>query len=473
TQSFFRQEQIQGRSSFRYAEAIIMQPSCIACHNSHPDSPRMDWKVGDVRGVLEIIQPLDKFVVHTQMGLRSTFITLGGLSVLALSGLILVIGRLRQTAKELTRRVRERTADLAEANQDLEKRNQIISQIFWRYLSKEVVDKLLEKPEELKLGGQRKTLTILTSDLRGFTALSERLLPEEVVKILNLYLKHMSEVITKYQGTIDKFMGDGILVLFGAPTAREDDTKRAVACAVAMQLAMVPVNETMNEWGYPPLEMGIGINTGDVVVGNIGSEKRTDYSVVGSQVNLTYRIESYTIGGQILISQSTFEQVKSIVITHGHKQVQPKGVKQPITIYQVVGIGDDYNLFLPKEDEEFFFLPKAIPLTYKILEEKHIGKNLFLGSLVQLSAKGAKVRSYEIIRENFPVELSNISLNILNQYQAEYSDDIYAKVTSIEPENKGFYIRFTSQPPEVNKMLDSLYKSINDRSEYKALGINS
>ncbi|NEP36289.1 MAG: adenylate/guanylate cyclase domain-containing protein, partial [Moorea sp. SIO3B2] len=91
----------------------------------------------------------------------------------------------------------------------------------------------------------------------------------------------------------------------------------------------------------------------------------------------------------------------------------------------------------------------------------------------QLSAKGAKVRSYEIIRDNFPVELSNISLNILNQYQAEYSDNIYAKVTSIEPENKGFYIRFTSQPPEVNKMLDALYNSINDRSEYKALGISS
>ncbi|WP_424100635.1 adenylate/guanylate cyclase domain-containing protein [Moorena producens] len=464
TQSFFRQEQIQGRSSFRYAEAIIMEPSCIACHNSHPDSPRMDWKVGEVRGVLEIIQPLDKFVVHTQMSLRSTFITLGGLSVLALSGLILVIGRLRQTAKELKRRVRERTAALAEANQDLEKRNQIISQIFGRYLSKEVVDKLLEKPEELKLGGQRKTLTILTSDLRGFTALSERLLPEEVVQILNLYLKYMSEVITKYQGTIDKFMGDGILVLFGAPTAREDDTKRAVACAVAMQLAMVPVNETMNAWGYPPLEMGIGINTGDVVVGNIGSEKRTDYSVVGSQVNLTYRIESYTIGGQILISESTFEQVKSIVMIHGYKQVQPKGVKQPITIYQVVGIGDNYNLFIPKEDETFFPLTKTIPLTYKILEGKHIGKNLFLGSLIQLSAKGGKVRSYERRREDLPVELSNISLNILNQSQAEYSDDIYAKVTSIETEKLGFYIRFTSQPPEVKKRLDALYKSINDRS---------
>src|SRR4028119_805909 len=146
-------------------------------------------------------------------------------------------------------------------------------------------------------------------------------------------------------------MGDGILVLFGAPTLREDDATRAVACAVAMQLAMVTVNNKMKEWGLPKLEMGIGINTGEVVVGNIGSDKRTKYGVVGSQVNLTYRIESYTVGGQILISESTLNEVASIVKIDGQKEIKPKGVQQPITIYEIGGIGGGYNLFLSREEE--------------------------------------------------------------------------------------------------------------------------
>lgn len=457
---FFRFENYQGRPSVRYAQADIMKPSCVDCHNSHPDSPKMDWQLGDVRGVLEISQPLDNLKADVSMGLRGTFIMLGGLSALGVAGLTLVIGRLRQTAQELEHRVRKRTADLAEANQDLAQKNELISKIFGRYLSSEVVHQLLEKPEELKLGGERKKITILTSDLRGFTALSERLAPEEVVKILNLYLKYMSEIITQYQGTIDKFMGDGILVLFGAPHTRDDDTPRAIACAVAMQLAMVSVNAKVQEWGYPPLQMGIGINTGDVVVGNIGSEERTDYSVVGNQVNLAYRIESYSIGGQILISESTFQQVQSIVTISEQKQVQPKGVKKPITIYEVSSIGGKYNLFLPQQKEIFVRLPTAIPLKYTILEGKHLGENVFSGALVELSAQGARMRANQIRKDDLPPQLSNIKLNLLGfGHSVGYSDDIYAKVLSIQMEKKSFLIRFTAQPPQIKAKLQELYKN--------------
>ncbi|MHC5824709.1 MAG: adenylate/guanylate cyclase domain-containing protein, partial [Nostoc sp.] len=231
------------------------------------------------------------------------FAMLGGMSVLGLSGLTLVVGKLRENGRNLEHRIRERTTDLAETNTELEKRNQLIRQVFGRYLSDTVVANLLESPERLKLGGERRKITILTSDLRGFTALSERFAPEEVIHILNLYLEYMADLINHYQGTIDEFMGDGILVLFGAPIGKEDDALRAVTCACAMQLAMVGVNEKMKTLGWPLLEMGIGINTGEVIVGNIGSEKRTKYGIVGSQVNLTYRIESYTSGGQILISE--------------------------------------------------------------------------------------------------------------------------------------------------------------------------
>ena len=171
-----------------------------------------------------------------------------------------------------------------------------IRKTFGRYLTNEVVANLLENPTGLTMGGERRKITMLTSDIRGFTATAERLPPEEVIKILNFYFGHMADVITKYQGTIDEFMGDGILVLFGAPTHREDDAQRSIACALEMQLAMIPVNQQMTQWGYAPLLMGIGINTGEVVVGNIGSEKRTKYGIVGNHVNLTYRIESYTTG---------------------------------------------------------------------------------------------------------------------------------------------------------------------------------
>ncbi|MEC4893147.1 MAG: adenylate/guanylate cyclase domain-containing protein [Oscillatoria sp. PMC 1051.18] len=333
-----------------------------------------------------------------------------------------------------------------------------IRKTFGRYLSDEVVTNLLDHPEGLKLGGERRKITILTSDLRGFTATSERLAPEEVVKILNFYLEYMADVITKYGGTIDEFMGDGILVLFGAPTPRIDDAERAIATAVAMQLAMEPVNEQMQAWNLPPLQMGIGINTGEVVVGNIGSEKRTKYGVVGSHVNLTYRIESYTTGGQILISESTLNEVDSSQLSiDDQMQVQPKGVQEPITIYDIGGIAGKYNFSLVKEKDVFKPLSQAIPLEYTILEGKHIGENIFSGKIIQISANAAEVRSQAGGGETLPSPLTNIKLNLLNE--GEKSEDIYAKVLSISLDKGSFLIRFTSKPPQIEAQLTALYKS--------------
>lgn len=330
-----------------------------------------------------------------------------------------------------------------------------IRKTFGRYLTDEVVANLLEHPEGLKLGGERRKITILTSDLRGFTALSERLSPEEVIKVLNLYLGYMADVITQYQGTIDEFMGDGILVLFGAPTAREDDAQRAIACGISMQLAMDSVNEKMKQLDLPHLEMGIGINTGDVVVGNIGSEKRTKYGVVGSQVNLTYRIESYTVGGQVLISELTLKEAGSIVKVEGQKEVYTKGVKKPVTIYDVVGIGGEYNLFLKQQEEEFFPLAETIPIQYAILDGKHVSAVMLKGNLVKLSAKGAEVSSQSPV-----VALSNIKFNLLTPNTPDSaSEDIYAKVIEKKTDNGNFRIHFTSLPPDIEAMLDDLYES--------------
>jgi len=359
--------------------------------------------------------------------------------------------------RTLEQKVQERTAQLKQ-------KNELIRQVFGRYLTDEVVSNLLETPEGLKLGGERREITILTSDLRGFTATSERLSPEEVVTILNIYLESMAEIITQHQGTIDEFMGDGILVLFGAPNAREDDAIRAVACAVAMQLAMESVNEKMRERGLPVLEMGIGINTGEVVVGNIGSEKRSKYGVVGSQVNLTFRIESYTTGGQILISEQTFQEAQQLLTINNHKQVQPKGIDHPITIYDVGGIGGEYNLFLAQEEEVLKPLPEKIPLQYTVVEDKQVGSTSFLGSLTELSAKVALVSCEQIDGKALLKPSSNIKLNLLTQNSdMAISGDIYAKVSEKIAQPGSFYISFTSQPPAVRARLEEIYHAIDNQ----------
>jgi adenylate cyclase len=336
-----------------------------------------------------------------------------------------------------------------------------IRKTFGRYLTDEIVANLLESPKGLSLGGERREITILTSDLRGFTATSERLPPEEVIKVINFYLGHMADVITQYQGTIDEFMGDGILVLFGAPTQRSDDAERAVACAVAMQLAMTEVNETVKAWDLAPLEMGIGINTGEVVVGNIGSEKRTKYGVMGSQVNLTYRIESYTTPGQVLISESTLKAAGASVQVIGQKEVKPKGVQNPLQIYDVGGIAGAYNLYLSQEEEIFVPLPEAIPVSYAELSGKHVSETMLKGCLMHLSAKGALLKPDDVDMANFPAPLSNLKLNFLPWgAQTTTSDDIYAKVLDLPTDQGGFYILFTAKPPAVAAQLETLYQAL-------------
>lgn len=329
-----------------------------------------------------------------------------------------------------------------------------IRKTFSRYLTDEVVATLLETPEGLKMGGERRKITILTSDLRGFTSISERLRPEQVVSILNIYLESMADAITSYQGTIDEFMGDGILVLFGAPTQRHDDPERAVACAIAMQKAMPKVNQDIQTLNLPfelQLEMGIGINTGEVVVGNIGSLKRTKYGIVGAQVNLTYRIEGYTVGGQILVTESTLNPVKDLVDIDEVKEVSPKGVSEPIPIYSVVGIGGKHDLHLHREEEVLDVLAQPIPVKFTIVEGKDVGNRVFEGSLVELSNHSAQLRS--------PIDLdllSNIQVRIgkIDDFGSSHGE-LYAKVIKKSTKNKtDFHIRFTSTiTPEVDAFI--------------------
>ncbi|BAY27828.1 guanylate cyclase [Calothrix sp. NIES-2100] len=368
--------------------------------------------------------------------------------------------QLKELFDTLEAKVRDRTQALAKTNGELKNRNALIRQVFGRYLSDEIVSNLLEHPQGLELGGTRRKITILISDLRGFTATAERLSPEEVITILNFYLEYMADVITHYEGTIDEFMGDGILTLFGAPTIRENDTERAIACAIAMQQAMIPVNKQMQEWGFPPLEMGLGVHTGEVVVGNIGSEKRTKYGVVGNHINLAYRIEACSVGGQIIISEDVLSEVRDIVQVDGKQQVQMKGVKDPINLYEISGIGGEYNLFLSKSVEEYRELPEPILLQYVTLESKHVGDRFYEGEIIQLSQREALIQ-YKSDDGELPPPLTNLKLILLNKTLSQgVGEDFYAKVLKKPAPENSFYICFTSLPPSVRAMLDQLYNAI-------------
>lgn len=223
---------------------------------------------------------------------------------------------------------------------ELVERKDFIRRVLGRYVTDEVADHVLSSPEEFHIGGQRREVTILMSDLRGFTPMSDVLGPEKVVQILNHYLHHMVEIVLKWGGTIDEIIGDALLIIFGAPLEMPDHAKRAASCAIEMQQAMQELNELLKNEGLVEIHSGIGLNTGEVVVGNIGSEKRMKYSVVGSPVNLTARIEAFTIGGQILASKETCDQLGPEARIDGKLRVNMKGYSKPVSIYEIGGLGE-------------------------------------------------------------------------------------------------------------------------------------
>lgn len=225
-----------------------------------------------------------------------------------------------------------------EYRRQLERNQAFIRHTFGRYVSDEVVNTLLEEPEGLDIGGAYKTVTVMMCDIRNFTRICDQLTPDRVVQLLNNYLSVMGDIIQSYQGTIDEFQGDGILALFGAPMTRDDDADRAICCAIAMQKAVPDVNRLNKQSGLPDIGIGIGLNTGQVVAGNIGSEKRTKYAVVGQAVNLTARIESLTEAGQVFASSNTIKNSELKLDIPKTFQNTPKGFTKPIAIHHIADI---------------------------------------------------------------------------------------------------------------------------------------
>lgn len=212
---FVRFEEFQGRPSLRYAQADRMQPSCVNCHNNHPQSPKRNWQVGDVRGVLEITRPLDQFIAQTNAGLRGTFFTLGALLMLALLGIAIVISRLRHISKELELRVIERTSQLRQANQKLQLEQQKSDRLLLNILPEPIADRLKEGHSSIADGFAE--VTVLFADLVNFTELSEQVSPTELVALLNEIFSRFDSLTEKHNLEKIKTIGDAYMVVGGLP----------------------------------------------------------------------------------------------------------------------------------------------------------------------------------------------------------------------------------------------------------------
>lgn len=326
-----------------------------------------------------------------------------------------------------------------------------IRDTFGRYVTKEVVQRLLESEEALALGGETREVTILMSDLRGFTALTADMAPEGIIALLNRYLEKMIEILVDYRAVIDEIQGDGILAFFGAPELLPDHPARAVACAVVMQAAMEEINARNAADGLPHLEMGIGINSGAVVVGNIGSELRTKYSAVGSPVNFASRIEGLATAGQVLISSDTYAKVQGLVETAGVLHVRMKGIPGQVSLYEVRGLGPPYNLRLKERQESLVPLPARLAVRLDRIRDKVVVATLSDASLTHLSETGAiALFSGEL------AEWEDVRLHLLDAAGEELPGRIYGKVTALEPGPDGLHkaaVRFTSVSPDARRQI--------------------
>ncbi|MBF0455273.1 MAG: adenylate/guanylate cyclase domain-containing protein [Magnetococcales bacterium] len=361
--------------------------------------------------------------------------------------------------KRLDQQLVQALEEQKQANDKLDRANTFIRKTFGSYMSEEVVETILDTPDGLLMGGEEKRVTVLMTDLRGFTALSGRMPPGEVLTMLNLYLGEMTRIITQYKGTIIEFLGDGILTLFGAPITREDDAQRAVACALAMQESMSLVNQRNREEGFPELTMGAGVNTGMVIAGNIGSDVRRKYGVVGQAINLAARIESLTVGGQVLISDRCAQACHEPL--HFKKQWSEKfkGVAHPVILFDVAGIGGEDGIHLSAA-QPVSLQPVTEPLSVVVREV--VGKQICQDErpMSRITALAMPLIEME---SSIRVPLyTNLNIIFFDAEGRELSNQLYGKVLATDARRQSVQVYLTSLPPEVEKLLRRIEK--RDRS---------
>ena len=310
-----------------------------------------------------------------------------------------------------------------------------IRNTFGRYVSPEVAKTLLESPEGLALGGDKREVTVLMSDLRGYTRFAERGDPALVMSLLNDYLARMTGVIIAHGGTVNEFIGDAVFAIFGAPLAQADHAERAAAAALGMQTAMAELNAAQAARGLPRFEMGIGINTGEAVVGNIGSEQRAKYGVVGSAVNVAARVESASVGGQVLVSDATWQHIRAVAEADAPIAVAVKGLSEPLVLHPLRALRGRWPGTLPLADDGSE-ATVDLPGRCWLIEGKTVSEREEPVRVLRLGRRRLDLT----IGASLPA-LANVRLRVRFPGAERESEDIYAKVLESAPADGAYRAR--------------------------------
>src|SRR5216684_2519404 len=313
----------------RLIAPVIMGPACVSCHNVHPESPKHDWKVGDVRGIQEvaITQPIAANIFSFKY-------LLAYFALAAISG-VSFVGMQRRQARQIQGMNRE-----LEANNDF---LATLSLKISRYISPQVYKSIFSGQKDVTIHTERKKLTIFFSDIQNFTATTERLQPELITQLLNEYFTEMSTIAHEHGGTIDKFIGDAMLIFFGDPETRGDraDAQACLRMAWNMQRRLVELNAKWRASGIEhPFKSRIGINSGYCNVGNFGSADRMDYTIIGAEANLAARLQAIAAPGGIVVSYETFALAGDVLAGHSLPPIAMKGISRDVIPYSVDTIVD-------------------------------------------------------------------------------------------------------------------------------------
>ena len=309
---------------------VVMGQACVNCHNTHPESPKRDWKVGDVRGIQEVTvsEPVAKNIFSFKY-LLGYFVFMAGCGVT-------FIGLQRRQ----TDTIRGMNSELETANEFLAGLSMKIS----RYLSPQIYKSIFSGQKDVIIHTERKKLAIFFSDIKDFTALTERLQPEQITALLNEYFTEMSKIALYHGGTIDKFVGDAMLIFFGDPETKgeAEDAKACLRMAADMQHRLAQLNtKWRNEGIENPFRVRMGINTGYCNVGNFGSADRMDYTIIGAEANLAARLQSIAEPGHIVLSYEAYALVRDTVVARALPPITMKGISREVVPYAVEGMLDD------------------------------------------------------------------------------------------------------------------------------------
>ena len=302
---------------------------------------------------------------------------------------------------------------------------------------------------------QTRDVSVLLADIRGFTSLAESRPAEDVVKILNIFFRHMNPVIQRHGGLIDKYMGDAILAVFGVGNNPEEHALRAVTCAIAMQIEMEAVNAENRRQGYPEIFIGIGVNSDVVSADLLGSELHSEYTVIGNGVNLASRIECHCLRGQVLISDQTLARTNAAVVVEAVNRVRVKGRTEPVDLYEVIELKHDHRMAVPRREiRKNIRVELSADLSFQILQGKQVLPEIHRARIRDLSTNGMFATSTIKLER-----LTNIRLVMSLSILSDITSEIYAKITSVRELAEGGYgygIEFTSIDEESQQAINDL-----------------